>query len=68
VTPDLDEQGYTSPRLEQDVFYLTPWARPGRPDARYQESNTSSRRAVYDPPTDDGTEQAGLDTFGGASE
>jgi len=58
--PDHAPLKVSSPRLEQDVFNLTPCAMPDRPDARRQDPETRSRRAVYEPDTDDGSEQASL--------
>jgi hypothetical protein len=57
----------TSPRLEQDEFKLTPCAMPDRPDARYLDDYYTKTRAVYEPETEDGTEQVELNGLGGDS-
>lgn len=57
----------TSPRLEQNEFTLMPCAWPDRPDARYLDGYYSKTRAVHEPETEDGTEQADLDGIGGES-
>jgi len=54
-TDDTDRLKVTSPRLEQDVFRLTPSGRSGRPDARRLDpdsySSATRARGDWDDPT-----------------
>jgi hypothetical protein len=58
---DAESLKVRSPRLEQNVFHLTPSGRPDRPDARRLNQRKKSGRATTDDnPTDSPGEQIAL--------
>jgi len=56
---------YRSPRLDQDVFQLTPWARGNNDGGRRNGRRNSTRATVDDAPSETGDETATLTDFDG---